>query len=206
MGVNSTPIFFMAENYWNEKYSRGETGWDIGYVSTPLKEYFDQLKDKSIKILIPGAGNGYEAAYLYEIGFKNVFMLDISKTAIDEFEMNNPNFPIENILHEDFFMHKGKYDMIVEQTFFCAIEPKCRNEYANKMYELLNECGKFIGLLFDDPLNSESPPYGGNKDEYEDYFRKYFYFKVFDKCYNSIKPRQGRELFFIFERIGTHNL
>ena len=53
-------------------------GWDIGYPSTPLKEYIDQLKDKSITILIPGCGNAYEAAYLFERGFKQVTLVDLS--------------------------------------------------------------------------------------------------------------------------------
>ena len=64
--------------YWERIYESGHIGWDIGYISTPLKEYFDQLTDKNIKILVPGAGTGYEADYLYKNGFKNVFYLDYS--------------------------------------------------------------------------------------------------------------------------------
>lgn len=44
----------VLENYWTERYGKGETGWDIGHVSTPIKEYVDQLEDKELKILIPG--------------------------------------------------------------------------------------------------------------------------------------------------------
>ncbi|MFS4468005.1 hypothetical protein [Maribacter sp. 2210JD10-5] len=47
------------ENYWTKRYHEEETGWDIGYPSTPLKAYIDQLEDKMISILIPGAGNAY---------------------------------------------------------------------------------------------------------------------------------------------------
>ena len=46
-----------SKEFWEEKYSKGYTGWDIGYISTPLKGYFDQLNDMDIKILIPGSGN-----------------------------------------------------------------------------------------------------------------------------------------------------
>jgi hypothetical protein len=45
-------------NYWEERYLKNEIGWDIGAVSTPLKEYIDQLTNKACRILIPGAGNG----------------------------------------------------------------------------------------------------------------------------------------------------
>ena len=53
------------EKYWADRYKEGRTGWDIGSPSTPLKTYLDGIKDKSAKILIPGAGNAYEACLLY---------------------------------------------------------------------------------------------------------------------------------------------
>ena len=54
------------KEYWNEKYLQGSAGWDIGYASTPLVEYFSQLTDKNLRILIPGCGNAYEAEYLVD--------------------------------------------------------------------------------------------------------------------------------------------
>ncbi|SHI83533.1 Thiopurine S-methyltransferase (TPMT) [Algibacter luteus] len=53
-----------VENYWTQRYNERQTGWDVGKPTTPLKTYIDQLKNKSLKILIPGAGNAYEAEYL----------------------------------------------------------------------------------------------------------------------------------------------
>ncbi|MDX1544111.1 MAG: SAM-dependent methyltransferase, partial [Christiangramia sp.] len=49
----------MNSEFWSTRYRDNRTGWDIGYISTPLKEYIDQLEDKELKILIPGAGNSY---------------------------------------------------------------------------------------------------------------------------------------------------
>ena len=60
-------------NYWEERYQKGETGWDAGTITTPLKEYIDQLTDKNLTILIPGAGNGHEFDYL--IDNRNTFSL-----------------------------------------------------------------------------------------------------------------------------------
>ena len=56
-------------NYWNERYLKNDFGWDLGTISPPLKEYFDQIKNKNLSILIPGAGNSYEAEYLVNNGF-----------------------------------------------------------------------------------------------------------------------------------------
>jgi methyl halide transferase len=92
-------------------------------------------------------------------------------------------------------MHKAKYDMIIEQTFFCAIYRKERKKYAEKIYELLNPGGKLVGLLFNHEFGNENPPYGGTKEEYLEYFKPFFQIKELSTAYNSIKPREGRELF-----------
>ena len=172
----------------------------MGYITTPLKEYFNQIKDKNLRILIPGCGNSYEAEYLFNSGFKNIFLVDYSEKVLSNFKKRVPNFPSENLLCIDFFDLNMKFDLIIEQTFFCAIQTNKRGEYALKMNHLLSEKGKLVGLLFDDPMNEDHPPFGGNKKEYATFFEKYFKFKIFEKSNNSIKERSGRELFMILER------
>ena len=192
------------QDYWTQRYHENRTGWDIGYPSTPIKEYVDQLEDKDISILIPGAGNGYEAEYLWQEGFKNVFVLDISEVPLKHFQKRNPDFPKEQLLLEDFFQHQSKYDLIFEQTFFCSFVPtdENRNAYAKKMASLLKPKGKLVGLWFDFPLteNLKKRPFGGNKELYLSYLNPYLTTTIFTRCYNSIEPRQGSELFGIFKR------
>ena len=31
------------ENYWSDRYRQGNTPWDAGGITTPLKTYFDQF-------------------------------------------------------------------------------------------------------------------------------------------------------------------
>ena len=85
--------------------------------------------------------------------------------------------------------------MILEQTFFCALPVELRKKYAQKMNSLLHPGGKLIGLLFDFPLKSDGPPFGGSKEEYLDYFEPYFEIKLMERSVNSIQPRMGSELF-----------
>lgn len=183
------------ETNWEERYREENTGWDVGYPSDPLKEYFDQLQDKNLRILIPGCGNAHEAAYLYESGFQNIFLLDVAATPLRQFAKKHPNFPKKHLIQENFFEHQGEYDLIVEQTFFCAIPTNQRTAYAKKTAELLKANGKLVGLLFNIPLHEDHPPFGGNKTEYLDYFQPYFEIKTFEAAYNSIPPRAGNELF-----------
>ncbi|MEZ4857287.1 MAG: SAM-dependent methyltransferase [Flavobacteriaceae bacterium] len=188
----------LDETYWDTRYKNGTTGWDIGYISSPLKAYIDQLNDYTQKILIPGGGNSYEAEYLYNKGFKNVFILDISETALLNVQKRMPAFPKTQLIHQDFFHFEGTFDLILEQTFFCAINPSLRKHYATKMNTLLQPKGKLVGLLFDFPLTEEGPPFGGSKKEYLTYFEPYFEIEKIDSCYNSIPQRAGKELFFKF--------
>ncbi len=194
------------ENYWTNRYQIENTGWDIGYPSTPLKEYIDQLKDKTIRILIPGAGNAYEAEYLIAQGFSNVIVMDISPIPLQNFKARNPNFPDNQLIEANFFDHQGQYDLIIEQTFFCSFEPTIenRNLYAKKMSSLLSENGKLVGLWFDIPLvegNMDKRPFGGNKEIYLNYLSPYFKIKTFEPSHNSIAPRAGQELFGIFSKL-----
>lgn len=183
--------------FWEERYTSGDMGWDIGYPSTPIKEYIDQLTDKDIKILIPGCGNAYEAEYLFIQGFSNVYLVDISTQALENFQNRVPGFPKEHLLNKNFFEVEDQFDLIIEQTFFCAINPKLRPNYAQQVKKLLKPNGKLVGLLFDDPLNTEHPPFGGNEKEYRQYFEPIFSVTTMKPSYNSIPPRAGRELFVI---------
>ena len=188
------------ESYWTAKYTAGEMGWDMGSVSPPIKKYADQLEDKTISILIPGAGNSYEAEYLHQAGFANIDVLDISPAPLENLSKRAPGIPESSLIHSDFFQWEMKYDLILEQTFFCALDPSLRSSYAKKMHELLNPGGKLVGVLFDFPLTEAGPPFGGSRDAYVETFESWFEIKVLEPCHNSIKPRSGRELFLIFEK------
>jgi len=190
----------LNSSYWEDKYDSNSTGWDIGHLSPPIKEYIDQLKNKDIVILIPGAGNSYEAEYLYNNGFRNISVLDYVKQPLENLKKRIPDFPDSKLYQENFFEHHKKYDLIIEQTFFCALDPVLRNKYVEKMSNLLNDNGKIAGLLFDFPLTEVGPPYGGSIDEYKNTFNDDFEIKTLERCYNSLKPRLGTELFIIFEK------
>ncbi len=190
----------LTKEYWNNRYEVNDFGWDVGDVSTPLKTYIEQLDNKDLTILIPGAGNSYEAEFLFKNGFKNVYVLDFAEAPLRNIKNRLPDFPDKHLIQQDFFEHHGQYDLIIEQTFFCAINPTLREQYVTHMRSLLKPGGKLVGLLFDDVLNADKPPFGGNKQEYQELFSPLFYIKKMEPCYNSIKPREGRELFVMMQQ------
>ncbi len=185
--------------YWSGRYEANTAQWDLGQVSPPIKNYIDQLTDKNCRILIPGCGNSYEAAYLLEMGFTNITLIDIAPTLVDnlkrKFEGNNH---IQIILG-DFFELKQSFDLIIEQTFFCAISPSLRPNYVNQTKSLLVPNGKLVGLLFDRDFDG-GPPFGGSKKEYINLFESDFNLHTLQSCFNSFVKRQKSELFMIFIR------
>ena len=187
----------LDQEYWDKQYTSNATGWDLGKVSPPIKEYIDTLENKNTNILIPGCGNTYEAEYLLEQGFTNITVIDIAPTLVKRLQEKFKNNPNIKIILGDFFEHKGQYDLVIEQTFFCALPPAMREQYVRKMHQLLSDNGKLVGLLFNKSFES-GPPFGGSQAEYEQLFNNYFEFLQMDLCQNSIKPRANSELFIEF--------
>jgi SAM-dependent methyltransferase len=187
--------------YWDHRYSNDDTTWDMRQVSPPLEVYFSQLKNKQASILIPGCGNSYEAAWLLEHDFSSITLIDLSEVLTARLRglySAIPNPPLQ-ILTGDFFQLTGQYDLIVEQTFFCALDPSLRERYITHMHTLLRPGGKLIGLLFDRDFIG-GPPFGGHETEYRQLLEKKFRIRTLAPCYNSISPRAGSELFFIAEK------
>ncbi len=96
------------------------------------------------------------------------------------------------------------FDLIIEQTFFCALDPALRQKYFDKMHSLLKPGGKLAGVLFNCQFDTATAPFGGTKEEYKQYFEKQFKINVYEECRNSIKPRIGRELFINLEKKIKH--
>jgi SAM-dependent methyltransferase len=191
----------LDKDFWNNRYVGNQIGWDLGAPSTPLKDFIDTLQDKAIRILIPGCGNAYEAEYLHQQGFTNVFVIDIAPLALKGLQERVPEFPKDHLVLGNFFEHQSEYDLILEQTFFCALNPELRTAYAKKMSELLAPKGKLAGVMFNHELTEKGPPFGGTTKEYSGYFENDFEIKSLAPCENSIKPRLGSELWLELIRL-----
>ena len=183
------------EQYWTERYDAGKDGWDLGCISPPIKEYIDQLINKDIKILIPGAGNSHEAEYIHNQGFTNLYVCDISNVPLDNLKERVTTFPINNLIHGNFFEIQDKFDLVLEQTFFCALNPSLRQDYIEQMSKIIKPNGNLIGLLFSIEFDREGPPFGGVINNYKAMFSKKFDIRVITPCTNSIESRMGSELF-----------
>ena len=185
-----------SANYLENRYKESNTPWDIGYVSPPLLHYFETLQDKSLRILIPGAGRAYEALFLHRAGFSQVWVCDWAQESFVHLQKEAPDFPKNGMLVGDFFELEMEVDLIVEQTFFCALPRSRRKDYVEQMFRLLAPNGKLVGLLFAGEFPHAGPPFGGSEAEYRQLLDAHFEIHQMHLAPDSIKPRLGRELFF----------
>jgi SAM-dependent methyltransferase len=202
--MQTVPSAFDAA-YWQARYTApGRAGWDAGRITPPLQAYLDQLDVRQQpRILIPGAGRAYEAEYLHRLGYQHVVVADFAPEPLAEFAARVPDFSPHNLWQADFFTlgEAETFDLILEQTFFCALQPTLRLAYAQQCAQLLRPNGKLVGLLFDTPFaGATEPPFGGSRAEYAAYFQPYFQFIHFETAYNSLPARAGRELFICLQK------
>lgn len=188
---------------WEARWQAGQTGWDLGGVSPPLAAYIDQIPqlEKHLPILIPGCGSAYEASYLLERGFERILMLDLAPTAVERVKRRldemHPDWPARmEVRRGDFFELEGRFHRILEQTFFCAIDPALRPRYVEQMHRLLLPEGRLAGVLFDRDFEG-GPPFGGSARAYQALFEPLFHLRTLAPCYNSAAPRAGSEVFLI---------
>ncbi len=192
----------MKADFWQNLWETGQTRWDLGEISPPLKHYINLLSDKHIRVLIPGCGNAHEAAYMLENGFANMTVIDIAPAPVKALAERLSHFVEKGYLQVicgDFFDLSGAYDLILEQTFFCALLPEQRKAYAIKTHSLLAEGGVLAGLLFNRDFE-DGPPFGGNAEEYITYFKPVYAKVDMQPCNTSAPPRAGTELWIELEK------
>jgi len=161
-----------SKNEWENRYQKGDTGWDRGQVSDGL--YF-WLKNKLLqpcRILVPGCGNGYEVLELAKRGFE-VTAIDIAPTAINNLQkMLDKNNLSAKLVLDDFFNWKPEMptDAIYEQTSLCALPPDLWQRYEERLYDWLTPGGKLYAQ-FMQTGQAGGPPFHCALDNMHDLFK-----------------------------------
>ena len=164
-------------DFWDRKYILNESKWDIGFPTPVFVDWFNKNSKKK-KILVPGCGIGHDALFLARKGH-DVYALDFSNEAIKSLSRRAETENIHiNILNKSIFDMKNyyqKFDIILEYTFFCAINPIDRFKYIKVAYNLLVDNGLFVGMLLpiQKALNEGGPPFGVDLPETISMFEKY---------------------------------
>lgn len=193
--------------YWDEAYRLGNVTWDLGFPTPVFNNWINHQKVK-LSICVVGAGNGWDAINFAKKGH-NVTAVDFALSAISNMrsEATNSNVKL-NILHSDIFdlnkIFQEKFDIVLEYTCYCAIDPSMRKDYISIVNTILKPRGKFVALLFplDKEINEGGPPYGVSLSNTLNLFDKYFLVDKYEYPVDSIEARKGREIFITFNKHG----
>ncbi|GAB0137936.1 hypothetical protein EsDP_00006187 [Epichloe bromicola] len=142
--------------------------------------------------LVPGCGRSHDVLLLASFGY-DVVGLDLSPEAVALAE-ENARCALGRGLYEpvnglergrirwvaaDFFSDdwtpglgthgSGKFDLVFDYTFLCALPPEARPQWARRMTQLVHPSGHLICLEFPSgkPLSDGGPPWGLTPEVYE---------------------------------------
>ena len=184
--------------FWESRYRDNIVPWDAGKVPAALRDYEPGIARGS-RILIPGCGSGYEAAYLAGGGFE-VLAIDFSPAAVAAARANLG--ALANIVRlADFFDFESgpPFDVIYERAFLCALPRRMWGGYAARCAELLKPGGVIAGFFFfaDTP---KGPPFGTSPSEMEELMRPGFA-RIDDRAVgDSIDVFAGKERWQVWKR------
>ena len=182
---------------WQRHYDEGDLGWDLGQVAPPFIKLFESKTILPGKTLIPGCGRGHEVIYLAENGFE-VTAVDYSPGAVNHLKstVQERNLKCE-VLYLDFFgidsSHNGVYDLLIEQTFFCAISPEQRSFYVSTVARALKKGGMLAGLFYHTGEEEGGPPFNTTREDIKKYFSDSFEIRQLSKAEDSAEQRKNKE-------------
>ena len=189
---------------WDINYEQKTDGWDLGGPTPVFKRLASSARFTPGRMLVLGAGRGYDAREFSRHGFQ-VTAVDFASNAVSEMNrLAEEDAPVE-ILQQDIFTFPNEYDAsfdyILEYVCFCAIDPKRRNEYADVVTRLLKPNGLFIDLAYPLDGRKDGPPFGFSDKELLDLFdQRGFKLLSREKPEDSISRRKGAEELFIFQK------
>lgn len=116
---------------------------------------------------MPGCGRGYDAIAFGKSGYDSLG-LDLSPTGVEQAkdllaeETEKPSGKV-TFRSGDFFKfscsEEGKFDVILDYTFLCALDPSIRSDWADHMVSLLSPGGELVTLIFPIVEKEDGPPY-----------------------------------------------
>jgi len=191
---------------WNDRYQNGNTPWDL---SGPTPEFVRLLEEERLppkgRVLVPGGGRGHDAILFARRGYE-VDLVDFAPEAVEAaLVAAAKEKAVVYAYCRDFFdlasvgYHQAGYDMLLEYTFFCAIDPELRARYAKTAAALLKPGGLLVALFFPTSIDKPGPPFPVSREEVEKVFAPFFEVRI-ETPVQSVKPREGREFLGLFRR------
>ncbi|MCG3135196.1 MAG: Thiopurine S-methyltransferase [Planctomycetes bacterium] len=189
----------LSASSWDDRWKTGDTPWDLGRASPPLvralAEWFpDGARGRA---LVPGCGAGHDARAAAAAGWDTTG-IDLSPLAVAA-AAPAPRcaFRVADLfaLPPDL----SDFDLVVEHTCFCAIDPSMRDRYVDAVAGVLRPGGALLALFW--LITTEKgPPFGASEAEIRHRFARRFTFEREESPADS-EPSRPRERLCLLRRI-----
>ncbi|MCH8619451.1 methyltransferase [Undibacterium sp. TS12] len=189
-------------DFWDERFNRNFTPWDKGAVPHDLQRFVEAAA-RPLACLIPGCGNGYEAAYLAQAGWP-VVAIDFSPAAVQSAKAAIGEWG-KYVLEADFFTYQPgqMLDLIYERAFFCALPPEIRPAIVMRWAALLPAGATLAGYFFFDDTDGASkkgPPFTIHSAEFAKLMFPFFELLEEHAVSDSLPVFAGKEYWQVWQR------
>lgn len=148
---------------WEQRYREGRTRWDLGGAPPVLvRAIAARPAPPRLRVLVPGAGFGHDALAWARAGHR-VASVDLAPSAVRALRACAERAGLTLDVREgDLFAlpaaWSSAFDVVWEQTCFCAIPPERRLDYVRAVAEALVPGGTYLGLFWNHGQPA-GPPY-----------------------------------------------
>jgi SAM-dependent methyltransferase len=150
--------------FWDVRFRDGVTPWDAGGAPPALKEWLG-TSGNPLRVLIPGAGTGYEVRLFAELGH-DVLAIDFSDAALEAARRELGTL-CGRVRKADFFrLQERPFDLVYERAFLCALPRALWPDWGRRMAELVRPGGELAGFFYLDD-NQRGPPFGISRPRLE---------------------------------------
>ncbi|BBB58963.1 hypothetical protein UNDKW_0690 [Undibacterium sp. KW1] len=189
--------------FWDERFEKNFIPWDKGNAPAEL-QVFMQAASQSMNTLIPGCGNGYEAAFLAQAGWP-VVAIDFSPAAVRSAQAAIGEWG-KHVIEADFFAYTPAQplDLIYERAFFCALPPAMRADIVKRWAALLPKGALLAGYFFFDDAPEASlkgPPFTIHSAAFRELMSPYFSLLEEQAVSDSIPVFAGKERWQVWRRL-----
>ena len=200
------------KKYWDFCFEEKDTPWDLGAPAPSLISLEKKLllPNKST-VIVPGCGYGHDALYWARLKYQ-VSAVDWCQSAIEELRIKGRREELELEALCDSVWNIPQswdhtFDLYLEYTFFCAIDPEDRIIYLQNVCRLLKQGGLLAGVFFvDEQYASKSlkdnhgPPFGSSESQIRELFAKDFDCVFLEPCPDAHPKRRSIEWWACFKK------
>ncbi len=194
---------------WGARYAKGDTPWDLG---GPHPELVRRIAAGELapprgggRAFVPGCGRGHDALRLARAGWTVLavdLVGDLEAELAPRLARDGGRFLVADALGLDPGDFGGPFELVLEHTFFCALELDQRPAWGELMRRAVAPGGRLAALVFpvDKPREEGGPPHRSPTGDLAAALGREFR-RAADKEVRARGPgRRWKERFALFER------